>query len=60
MRKRTLTIVLIGIPLVCLLCVLAYFLPPVNDRLAWRVDEVRTRIKYRDQSARRSSLHPWG
>lgn len=46
MRKRNLTILLIGVPLICLLCVLVYFLPPVNDRLAWRVDELRTRVKY--------------
>jgi len=46
MRKRNLTIFVIAIPVVCLLCVLIYFLPPVNDRLAWRVDELRSRIKY--------------
>ena len=46
MRKRNLTILMIGIPLVCLVCVIIYYLPPVNQRLAWRVDELRTRIKY--------------
>ena len=30
----------------CLLVAFAYNLPPVHDRLAWRVDELRTRIKY--------------
>jgi hypothetical protein len=31
---------------VCLLSVLVYNLPPVNERLAWRVEELRAYIKY--------------
>jgi hypothetical protein len=34
------------IPLALILMVGVYFLPPVHDRLAWRVDELRTQIKY--------------
>ena len=34
------------VPGLCLLSLLVYFLPPVHDRLAWRVDEVVLRIKY--------------
>lgn len=45
MRKRALTFA-IGVPLLFLLLAFAYYLPPVHDRLAWRVDEVRTRVKY--------------
>jgi tetratricopeptide (TPR) repeat protein len=36
----------IAIPVLCLLVALVYNLPPVHTRLAWRVDELRTRIKY--------------
>jgi hypothetical protein len=46
MRNRFIGILMVGIPLLCLLSFLAYNLPPINSRLAWRVDELRTRIKY--------------
>ena len=32
--------------LALVLLVVAYFLPPVHSRLAWRVDELFTRIRY--------------
>ena len=35
------------LPVLCLVSVGVYFLPPVHDRLAWRVDEVILNIKYR-------------
>jgi len=45
MRKRV-----VFIPVVIIICLLMsvglYFLPPVHDRLAWRVDSIRTQIKY--------------
>jgi len=44
-RKTTLTVAL-AVPLVCFLAILVYFLPPVHERLAWRVDEWVLRIKY--------------
>ncbi|HEY5902991.1 MAG TPA: hypothetical protein VIU39_10590, partial [Anaerolineales bacterium] len=34
------------IPLTLLMTFGLYNLPPVHDRLAWRVDELRTRIVY--------------
>ena len=46
MRNRVILILAIGIPLACLLSIIFYNLPPVHDRLSWRVDELRTRIKY--------------
>jgi len=45
MRKRIITLA-IATPLLCLLMAFAYQLPPIHSRLAWRVDELRTRIKY--------------
>jgi uncharacterized protein YvpB len=35
-----------AVPAVLVLAVAAYFIPPVHDRLAWRVDDLRTQIKY--------------
>lgn len=43
MKKRLL---FIGIPVLIALAAGLYFLPPIHDRLAWRVDEMRTRVKY--------------
>jgi hypothetical protein len=38
------------IPVFIILCLLMtvglYFLPPVHDRVAWRLDSLRTQIKY--------------
>jgi len=33
-------------PLLLILTIGVYFIPPVHERLAWRIDEARTRIKY--------------
>ena len=38
--------ILIGIAAVLVLAVGVYYLPPVHSRLAWRIDDLRTRIKY--------------
>ena len=38
--------IFIGIAAVLVLAVGIYFLPPVHSRLAWRIDDLRTRIKY--------------
>ena len=46
MPRKTVLILAVAIPLSCLLLVAAYNVPPVNDRLAWRVDELRARLKY--------------
>jgi hypothetical protein len=45
MRKYKLTIFLI-FPSILLLGLLTYNLPPVKNRLAWRLDELRAQIKY--------------
>jgi hypothetical protein len=46
MRPRTLVALLVGIPLVCLLAgTFFYFLPPVHERLAWRVENLRVQIR---------------
>jgi tetratricopeptide (TPR) repeat protein len=45
-RKFALTLAL-AIPLCCLCAVSTYFLPPVHDRLAWRIDELVLLVKYK-------------
>ena len=45
MRKRVTTLAIV-IPLLCLVMAFAYQLPPIHSRLSWRLDELRTRIKY--------------
>jgi hypothetical protein len=45
MNRKNL-LVLLAIPVLALLAILIYNLPPVHDRLAWRVDNLRTSIKY--------------
>ncbi len=45
MQKRTLAIFILGIAFLCLLAALAYNLPPVHDRLSWRVDNARVAVK---------------
>jgi tetratricopeptide (TPR) repeat protein len=44
--RKYLPIFAILIPALCLCAVVVYFLPPVYDRLAWRVDEVILRLRY--------------
>ena len=45
MQKRALTLA-VAIPIFFLVAGLVYNLPPVHDRLAWRIDNLRTQIKY--------------
>lgn len=45
MRRRYITIFVLGIASLCVLTGLAYNLPPIHDRLAWRVDNLRVEIK---------------
>jgi tetratricopeptide (TPR) repeat protein len=45
MRKH-LPLTAILIPALCLCAVVVFFLPPVHDRLAWRIDEVVLRLRY--------------
>lgn len=47
MRPRSLIILILILIGVCLLGVVVYNLPPVNARLAWRVEALRDEIKYR-------------
>ena len=45
MRRRYLLLSLAGVVGLCLLSVLAYNLPPIQDRLGWRVDSLRAQVK---------------
>src|SRR5678815_1963422 len=45
MRRRYLLISLAGFLALCLLSLLAYNLPPIHDRLGWRVDNLFVQIK---------------
>lgn len=45
MRRKTIAILLLGGVFLCLLSVLAYNLPPVHERLAWRVDNLRVQVR---------------
>ena len=45
MRKR-LTFLAVAIPLCLLLAAFVYQLPPVHDRLAWRLEALRAEIRY--------------
>jgi len=46
MLKKPFLLVVMTIAAVVLLGVLVYFLPPVHDRLGWRVDQWALRIRY--------------
>jgi hypothetical protein len=35
-----------AVPIALLLMIGLYFLPPIHDRLAWRLDSIRTQIRY--------------
>ena len=43
MRKPYLLLV---VPILCLLVIGAYYLPPIHSRLAWRVDQAILRLRY--------------
>lgn len=45
MRKFVLSLA-IGIPLLCLAGIAAYSLPPIHDKLAWRIEELRAKVQY--------------
>ena len=45
MRRQYVAIFILGIAALCLLAGLAYNIPPLHDRLAWRVDNLRVAIK---------------
>ena len=44
--RKTLLLAIIAIPILCLISIGIYNLPPVESRLAPRIDQVRTRIVY--------------
>jgi tetratricopeptide (TPR) repeat protein len=46
MQRKTILFLAVALPLSCLLLSAAYYLPPVHSRLAWRVDDLRARLKY--------------
>jgi hypothetical protein len=45
MRKHLSSLAIL-VPLTLVLAAFTYYLPPVHSRLAWRLDEWRTRLKY--------------
>ena len=45
-QNKRFPLLVIGILLLCILALILYNVPPVHDRLAWRVDALRARIKY--------------
>jgi hypothetical protein len=45
MRRRPFYLLLL-IPILCLAGAAVYFLPPVNERLSWRVESFRTQVRY--------------
>src|SRR5574339_790282 len=45
MRRQYTVILVSGIVALCLLAGIAYNLPPIHDRLAWRVENMRVAVK---------------
>ena len=46
MNRKSASLATLFVSLACLICVAVYFLPPVHERLEWRVEEFILRIKY--------------
>lgn len=46
MKPKNLPLLLIAILLMCLASIPIYFIPPIHQRLSWRMEEVVLRIKY--------------
>ncbi len=46
LRKKRLMYILVGIAAFFVLAIGLYFIPPIHDRLSWRLAELRTRIVY--------------
>jgi hypothetical protein len=57
-RKTNFKAYLWYIPLALVLLVGVYYLPPVQSRLAWRVDELHSRIKYFLNPPDQAVFHP--
>ena len=45
MRRQHIVLLTLGMLGICLLAVIAYNLPPIHERLAWRVDNLRVQIR---------------
>jgi hypothetical protein len=45
MRNRYILIFISGTVILCLLAGIVYNLPPIHDRVAWRVDTLRVKIQ---------------
>ncbi len=46
MKLRNKKSLLLAIPILLVLAVILYQIPPIYNRLAWRMDDLKTRIKY--------------
>jgi tetratricopeptide (TPR) repeat protein len=45
MQRKTILRLAIALPVLCLVALAAYSLPPIHEHLAWRVEQVQIRIK---------------
>jgi hypothetical protein len=59
MNKRG-KILIIAVPSLLLICVLVFAIPPLRERVAWRVDEVRMRVKAAVSPPERAEFVPQG
>ena len=45
MQRKTIVRLAIALPVLCLVAVAAYNLPPIHERLAWRIEQVQILVK---------------
>jgi hypothetical protein len=45
MRRKTILKLIITLPALCLLALAVYYIPPIHEHLAWRVEQVQIRVK---------------
>src|SRR5258708_3396136 len=56
MRKRLIGI--LSVPALIVLAIGAYYIPPIHEHLAWRLDDVRTRLIYFFHPPGQAVFHP--
>ncbi|MFH1524812.1 MAG: C39 family peptidase [Chloroflexota bacterium] len=62
MSKKTYRLIKIafGVALVFFVCTILYFVPPIHEKLAWRVDDLKARIIYLLNPPQEVTFHPGG